>query len=436
MRAIWTIALKDLRELTRDKVGLFWCLGFPLALAVFFANVFAGGGGKRAKLGVAVVDEDRSAYSALFVERLKKRNALWVETVPDLENASAKVRRGKLTAYIRLLPGFGNPFAALGGGKTTLEIGLDPSRTAEGGFLQGMVVQTQFEAMKERFSDRSWLRGMISENRDAVTTAPGLKPLQRVVVGRFLGELDTFVRDADTTGLMGAPGTGGGAGGNSPAGPGSTFGMAAVSVMRDYRGEPRSAYDVTFPSGIVWGLVGCASAFATSIVGERRKGTYQRLRSAPISAAQVLLGKGLACLLACLGVMSALLAIAAGFFHIHVGSFPLLAAGMLSAAALFTGVMMLVSVTGRTEAAVSGTGWAIFIVMMMFGGGMIPLMAMPAWMQTASSFSPAKWAVLALEGAIWRDFTLLEMLLPCGVGFGAGLAMFAAGWTIFRRADR
>jgi ABC-2 type transport system permease protein len=63
-------------------------------------------------------------------------------------------------------------------------------------------------------------------------------------------------------------------------------------------------------------------------------------------------------------------------------------------------------------------------------------MAMPAWMQTASNFSPAKWAVLALEGAIWRDFTALEMLMPCAVGFGAGVAMFAAGWMIFRRADR
>ena len=46
------------------------------------------------------------------------------------------------------------------------------------------------------------------------------------------------------------------------------------------------------------------------------------------------------------------------------------------------------------------------MLMAMFGGGMIPLVFMPKFMQTLSNFSPAKWSVLALEGAIWRGFTL------------------------------
>ena len=67
--------------------------------------------------------------------------------------------------------------------------------------------------------------------------------------------------------------------------------------------------------------------------------------------------------------------------------------------------MMLISTLGRTEQSASGAGWAILLVMAMLGGGMVPLFVMPAWMATASNVSPVKWAILALEGALWRGFT-------------------------------
>jgi ABC-2 type transport system permease protein len=68
----------------------------------------------------------------------------------------------------------------------------------------------------------------------------------------------------------------------------------------------------------------------------------------------------------------------------------------------------------------------------MFGGGMIPLIAMPEWMQTGSYLSPARWAVVALEGAIWRDFTPTEMLQPCSILLAVGGVSFALGLRRFR----
>ena len=95
--------------------------------------------------------------------------------------------------------------------------------------------------------------------------------------------------------------------------------------------------------------------------------------------------------------------------------------------------MMCVSVLGETEQTVGGLAWAILLPMSMFGGGMVPLFAMPAWMQAASNFSPVKWGILALEGALWRGFTLAEMLVPCAVLFGVGIVGFAVGARIFTR---
>jgi len=70
----------------------------------------------------------------------------------------------------------------------------------------------------------------------------------------------------------------------------------------------------------------------------------------------------------------------------------------------------------------------------MFGGGMLPLFAMPAWMQTASNFSPIKWSVYAFEGAIWRDFSAGEMVLPCVILVAVGLLTFTLGVVILSRA--
>ena len=47
MRAVWTLAIKDLRLLVRDRVSLFWVLAFPLLLALFFGSMFGGDEGER-----------------------------------------------------------------------------------------------------------------------------------------------------------------------------------------------------------------------------------------------------------------------------------------------------------------------------------------------------------------------------------------------------
>jgi ABC-2 type transport system permease protein len=75
-------------------------------------------------------------------------------------------------------------------------------------------------------------------------------------------------------------------------------------------------------------------------------------------------------------------------------------------------------------------------VMSMLGGGMFPLFLMPPWMQTVSNVSPVKWGILALEGGIWRGFTLSEMARPCAVLLAVGAAGFAAGTAILARRDR
>ena len=197
--------------------------------------------------------------------------------------------------------------------------------------------------------------------------------------------------------------------------------------MKAEGAQPAKSFEVTFPQAILWGLLGVMSTFAISMVRERNQGTLIRLRVSPLSFFQILAGKGLACFIAAACVMIALLAVGKLLFGIHLGSPLLLALGIGSSAFAMVGIMLLLSVLGKTEPAVAGSSWGVMITMAMFGGGMIPVFVMPPWMQTASNLSPLKWTSVAIEGAIWRGYSLQEMLLPCGILVGVGIVTFAVG---------
>jgi len=245
---------------------------------------------------------------------------------------------------------------------------------------------------------------------------------QRASLHRFLGELDRYLdaRGTDTT-----RGTGDAGAGWSPV----NFKTTEVARLRN---GPRNSYEVSFPQGVLWAILNGAFGFAMGLVNERTRGTLVRLRMAPVSRGKILAAKAGAALLSIMIVSSIVLGIGAIFFGVRPGSLPLLALAVISSAAALTGIMMVISVSGTTPRGVSGLGWAVMMAMSMTGGAMIPLFAMPAWMQTASMISPVRCAVVALEGAIWRGFSLAQMALPCGILLAIGAIGFTLGTRVFR----
>ncbi len=201
----------------------------------------------------------------------------------------------------------------------------------------------------------------------------------------------------------------------------------------DNRDWPHSAFEITFPQALIWGLLGCVTAFALSIVTERTHGTLVRLRLAPLSHTQIIGGKALACFLAALGVSVILMAIGYTIFGVRISSPLKLSMAIVASSVCFVGIMMLISLLGKTERAVSGAGWGIMLVFSMTGGGMIPLIAMPTWMVKLAALSPVRWGITALEGAIWRGLSYQEMLLPVGILVSIGVISFFIGVTVLSR---
>jgi ABC-2 type transport system permease protein len=66
---------------------------------------------------------------------------------------------------------------------------------------------------------------------------------------------------------------------------------------------------------------------------------------------------------------------------------------------------------------------------------MVPLFIMPDWMQAAASISPIKWGILALEGAIWRGYSMADMLMPCGILAAVGIVCYSLGVANLARQE-
>jgi ABC-2 type transport system permease protein len=419
MRAVLALALKDLRILVRVRAGLFFTFIWPVLVAVFFGIMFSGSDSGSAKIGIGVVDLDGSPQSREFIAGLKQSDNLAVEEM-SLENARAQVRQGKRTAAAVLPKGFGEAYARVFyGDPAKIELMIDPSRKAETGMLEGLLFQQAAGSMQRLFSDREASRDMVRKALGEIRKLPETD-VDKAPLNRFLTELGQFV-DRPVSPQAGA----------SQAAEWKPLEVVTTETRREYEG-PRNSFDVTFPQGVLWGIIGCTMSFGIGIVSERTHGTMVRLQMSPLTRAHLLAGKALACFAGIFVVEAGMFVLGRLAFHVRPASWGLLALAGLSTSVAFVGIMMLTSSLGKTEQAAAGAGWAILMPLSMLGGGMVPLFAMPAWIVNLSGISPVKWAILAMEGAIWRGFTLHEMLLPCAILAAVGVVCFLAGVRVFR----
>ena len=122
-----TIAWKDLRLLLRDRVALFWVVGFPLVFALFFGSVMkAGVDSETIPMSVVLVDESTSAMIDPLAASLE--HAGLRVSRRSLEQAESAVRRGEAAAFVRI-PADG-----------AIQLGIDPSRHTEAAMLQSLLL--------------------------------------------------------------------------------------------------------------------------------------------------------------------------------------------------------------------------------------------------------------------------------------------------------
>lgn len=429
---ILELAVKDLKLLLRDKLAAFFIVGFPILMGLFFGMVM---GGPRSsdpgKMRVAYVDLDQSPISTKFIDALKQNSNLEL-TADAVEPALDSVRLGKRTAVIILPHGFGESAGLMWEPQPEIQLGVDPSHAAESAMLEGFIMQATASLIGERFRDPTQFLPSI-ENAQNEFLKSDLDAGTKSVGETLFGSLKTMIASADQLNGRGVA--------NELANGGLQFAnIKSLDVSQKIDPDSveaqiqklRTRWDISFPQAMLWGVLGCVAGFSISIARERTMGTMLRLQVSPLSKMQILLGKATACFLAVWLVIIVMISLGL-LLKMQPMSFTKLAVAACATAVCFVGIMMTFAVLGKTEQSVSGIGWALNTMMAMIGGCMIPAMFLPGFLQRISFISPIRWAILALEGAIWRGFSWSEMLLPCAVLLGIGIVGFMVGTSILYR---
>ncbi len=431
LNKLLAITGKDLKLLKRDKGGFFFTFMFPIIMAVFFGSMMAGGGGMKG-ISLLVVDHDQSTPSIQFVDKLAAADELRVTKV-DEATAREQVRKGKSAAFLILPKDFGVAKSNLFSGETaTVQLGVDPKRKAIKGLLAGVLMSYAAADMQDLFSDTSMMTGQLDKSlaniRQARARGEFEDDQQAERLDGFLTNLqDMFATDSFNPG-------GGDTNGESADTDGFNGFQPLVIENIDINTQkdgPPSSYDVSFPQGIIWGILGCLSAFSLSLVVERNQGTISRLLLSSANRGTILAGKALACFVTIIFISVSLLLLGKLIFGIQIHQPFYMALSLIAIGISFSGLMMLFSVVSTSEKSAAGITWAALLLMSMTGGGMIPLAFLPPWMSTISQFSPVKWSILALEGPMWRQFSLVELLPVLAVLLAIGAAGFFLGVRLF-----
>jgi ABC-type multidrug transport system permease subunit len=224
---------------------------------------------------------------------------------------------------------------------------------------------------------------------------------------------------------------------------------ATVSEFRDEDGSGllrRGAhrYQVLVPAYTVMFSFFMVLTVGWIFVSERQQGTLKRLRAAPLTRGQIMLGKLLPCYLLSAGQGIFLLVAGRLLFGMRWGpdDWPLaLQAGWLllvvaSTSLAAMGLALLVAALARTEVQVALYGAVPVLVLALIGGCVLPREMMPEQTQRMSLLTPQGWALDAyrelLSATPGYEPNLPIVLQACAVLAAFGACFLVLAWGLLR----
>jgi ABC-2 type transport system permease protein len=473
---IWTIAKKDLRLLLRDRRAVIILLVMPLIfIAVLGLSLGEGFGQKpdnRLRVFVLNLDEgnyDRAAgfptkpWSQVVLNDLANTAGIRVQAIPTQDEAERLTSTSRVAAVLVFGPHFSadvsrcsflkggiNPFyrdgvklrvhdvgqPAPAGNGTDLDVELlrDPTQRTASSIMEQVaqvsLLRTVLPYMIGRafrkIGDPSFLAllGKVSSLPPLVRTfltSPLIPQTQKQDLAKSLqGALkDMFSKYnlmamtwADLTRSQSKPETG--------------------AEITPY--QPSDArYQILVPAYTVMFAFFLVLTVGWLFVAERRQGTLKRLRAAPLTRTEILLGKLLPCF--ALSLFQGVFLLGAGWviFGMSWGPQPwwlLLVVFTTSLAAM--GLALLIAAMAHTETQVAIYGTLIVLILAGVSGCMMGDRAlMPEAMQQISLFTPHAWALMAYKQLLTTTAPNIGVVLEaCGILAAFGVGFVALAWGV------
>ncbi len=339
MRAMLLIAGVDLRRRLRNRSALFTAVLGPLAMAVVFGVLI--GGTESISLTIGVVDLDRSAVSAPFVEGLLHANGddRPVTFVAQDDEAAARsaVDDGDVDAALVLPAGFGD--AVTTGASATLTVLRDPSKEISAGVSASIAEQ--------------YLAGLTTRRLAAATT---------MALGGEVPTADELVELRDS--------------------------VAAAVIDEEPGGEEIDAAAYYGVSMSVLFLFFTVAFAARSLIAERRTGLVPRVLAASTPPWSIVVGKVLAvCILGLFG-FSTVWATTRLLFGADWGAPLAVVATMVATTVAVGGVAVFVCGLARTEQQADAWTSMVAFALALLGGNFVGPGQAPDALQRLAVFTP------------------------------------------------
>lgn len=440
---IWSLAMKDLRVLFRDRRSIFILLAMPLVFIVVLGISLGEGFGQKPddRLRVSLVDLDQglsdetrkatanggtsfppTTWSKLVQEDMAASAGIRIEVIGSREEAEQLVRSSQRAAVLVFGPEYSekfhqcsflatgiNPFHRDGIDldRINAEFIIDPTQLAAASIIEQVAQGTTMRVMIP------WMIGRAFER-----VGSALGPFVKRGIAQQFPNYDLTAKT--WAALCKEPE-------RQIGDPGVTFfsGTSNGGVLN--RGSYR--YQVLVPSYTVmfsfFLVLTCGWLFAA----ERREGTLKRLRAAPVSRAQIIAGKLIPCFL--LSNIQGLFLFTAGYvlFGMSWGEHPqYLLLVIVATAIATTGMALLLATLAKTETQVMIFGSMIVLAMAGISGCLMPRELMPDQMKQISRITPHAWALDAYTQLLLNpDPNLAMVLTACAAltGFGVGFLLLA-----------
>lgn len=475
---IWTLAKKDLRLLLRDRRAVVILLAMPfifiLVLGLSVGEMF----GKKPddRLRISIVDEDRgfsdpemakltpfgSEPWSKVVQRDLAQSDIRVEVIPSRVEAEYLVSNSKRAAVLVFGPDFSDKVSAcsfLAGGVNPLyRDGIRPE--AMDAHLLRDKTQLTASSIIEQALQVSFLRVVLPwmigrafqkigevefiEKLSDIVHVPvpvlGTTKLskllttqeQKEAVGKGVQRaIQTMFPNYNLTGKTWAALTKSLARTDEGAEV-TTYQEEGQGLLK--RGAAR--YQILVPSYTVMFAFFLVLTVGWLFVAERRQGTLKRLRAAPLSRTEILLGKLVPCYL--LSLFQGFFLLGAGklVFAMSWGQEPWWLVLVVCATSLAAmGLALLVATMARTETQVAIYGTLLVIVLGAVSGCLMgDRELMPEVMQEVSKFTPHAWALMAYKQLLANPVSpnLAIVLQSCGVLTGFGVVFVGLAWWVLR----
>jgi ABC-2 type transport system permease protein len=400
---------KDLKILFKDPGGLATLFLMPLMFIVVMSTALQGlfnTGTDARPIHLPVVNLDRGGRAAQVIDALAHLDGIEVETAWD----GARLTRGRAEALVVdgerpvavLFPAdFSAQIAARAGdddATATIELIADPAVSTQLiAPIQGMVL-----GAAERVAETEVAQARIAES--LASAFAQLPPEMQLTSDQIAVE----VNEPSVVALK----------------------QVAPAEMK-IKIEP-DTYQQNVPGYTVFGVFFIVGTMASSILQEKREGTFRRLLVAPLPKPILLAGKILPYYLVNLIQIAIMFGVAHLLFGMAFGDPMALGAISMALAAAATGLGVMIAALGKTDTQIGGLTSLLTLTMSALGGCLMPTYIMPDFLQTLSRFIPHAWAMQGFQDVLVRGYGLAGILPEAGALLGFAAVFFLVGAWRFR----